>query len=82
MNRELPSSSSFFTFEEKNQEMTTSREACRCLLHLRKKLRNDDEPFSSPSSTTLEKKKKMTMSFSIHRHFLHLREKNKETTTS
>jgi hypothetical protein len=32
-----------FAFEEKTQETTTSQEAHRCLLHLRKKPRDDDE---------------------------------------
>jgi hypothetical protein len=55
--QELPSSSSSFTFEEKNQEMTTSWKACHHLLHLRKKLRNDDKPLGSPLFVTPEKKK-------------------------
>jgi len=62
--REPSSLLSSFAFEEKNQKMTTSWETRRHhLLHLRKKLRNDDKPFSWPSSVTLDKKtKKMMMS--------------------
>jgi len=41
--------------------MMMSGEACCCLLHLRKKPRNDDEPLGSPSSVTLEKKNKEMM---------------------
>jgi len=50
-----------FCIEGKNQEMMMSREACCCLLHLRKKLRNDDEPLGSLSSVTLQKKTKEMM---------------------
>jgi hypothetical protein len=56
--QEPPSSSSSSAFEEKNQKTTTSQEANCHLLHLRKKLRNDDKPPDTPSFATLEKKTK------------------------
>jgi hypothetical protein len=58
MSWELPSLSSSFAFKEKNQDPMMSWKACRRLLHLRKKLRNDDKLPSLLSSTTLEKKRK------------------------
>lgn len=58
ISQELPSSSSSFIFEEKNQEMTMSWEVRRRLLHLRKKPRNDDKPPSLPSFATPKKKNK------------------------
>jgi hypothetical protein len=56
-NQEPLNLSSFSTFEEKNQETTTNREARRRLLHLRKKLKNDDKSpglssFTTPKKTT------------------------------
>ncbi len=55
----------FFTFVF-SPKCSRWRRAClasRHLMHLRKKLRNDDEPSNLPSSTTHEKKnKEMTMS--------------------
>jgi len=58
MNWEPLSSSLSSPFEEKNQETMTNREVHRRLLHLRKKLRNDDKPLGSPSFATLDKKNK------------------------
>jgi hypothetical protein len=77
--REPSSLLSSFAFKEKNQKMTTSWETRRHhLLHLRKKLRNDDKPFSWPSSATLDKKtKKMMMSQGGSPHLLHLKKKTK-----
>jgi hypothetical protein len=67
--------------EAKTQEITTSQDllAPRHLLHLRKKIkRNDNEPPNSPSSATPEKKnKEMMTSLLARRHVLHLRKKTK-----
>jgi hypothetical protein len=55
-----------------------SWEACRHLLHLRKKPRNDDKLPSSLSFSTHEKKyKEMTMSLLAHCLLLHLKKKKK-----
>jgi hypothetical protein len=52
MKREPPNLSPSFTFEEKNKETMMSQEAHHCLLHLRKKLKNDNKPLDSPLSIT------------------------------
>jgi ssRNA-specific RNase YbeY (16S rRNA maturation enzyme) len=63
MNQEPPNSFSTSAFEEKTQEITMNLSTCHHLLHLRKKLRNDNKPFGSLSFAIVEKEnKKMTMS--------------------
>jgi len=72
-----PSSSLSFAPQEKNQEMTMNLLACHSLLHLRKKSRDNSEPFSSSSSSTFEEKnEEMTTSQEACCHFLQLKQNN------
>ncbi len=59
--------------------MTTNLPACHHVLHLRKKLRNDDEPPSLSAFATPKKKtKRWRRAREAHPHLLHLRKKTKE----